>query len=125
MICLYSLEKSNICIESSDAVLVWTGSVGFETILRDKPLLTFSEAYYLYNTRSYLKLNNEKSCDTIKNYIENYKPLSVHEKQDNLVHILSGCFKGHLIFDGTYTEKNDKRITKNIAIDIEKYIINV
>ena len=33
-------------VEQADAVIVWTGSVGFEAMLRGKPVISFAEPYY-------------------------------------------------------------------------------
>lgn len=38
--------SSNDVIEMSDAVLTWTGSVGVEAVVRNKPLVTLGSAYY-------------------------------------------------------------------------------
>lgn len=49
--------SSNEIIDMADVVLTWTGSVGVESIIRNKPLVTFGEAYYKIDN-TFREINN-------------------------------------------------------------------
>jgi hypothetical protein len=86
-------ESSNELIEKTDAVLVWTGTVGFEAALRGKPVLCLCEAYYVYGKAFRLIKKNTSSIE-IKEFISSYEGLGMQDKKEMVSHLLSGFLPG-------------------------------
>ncbi len=86
-------ESSNQIINEADAVLVWTGSVGFEAALRGKPVLSLCNPYYA-SGRSFKFITKETVNKEIVSFIEEFIGLNEHEKFELIAYLLSGLVPG-------------------------------
>ncbi|MCP4974589.1 MAG: hypothetical protein GY931_00380 [Maribacter sp.] len=86
---------SNELIEVCDAVLVSTGTVGFESLLRGKPVISSSAPYYAVEDR----FLNFDSCLEKKSSKEDYKLVE---------YLLSGFLPGTFVNDGTWSQEKHK-----------------
>lgn len=95
---------SQQCIAASDAVLVWTGSVGFEAALRGKPVLTTCEPYYASGTR-FFKIGFDTPSAEIARFIDGGRavPLTETERVVMVRHLLAGAFAGRFQNDGSFS----------------------
>lgn len=100
------------CISACDAVLVWTGSVGFEAALRGKPVLTTCTPYYASGAR-FKKININHDIDDIKKFIEQCKvnKITEQEKIQLVRYLLNGLLPGYFQNNGTYNELDPNDIT--------------
>lgn len=91
------------CINVSDAVLIWTGSLGFESLLRGKPVLALSTPYYTNGT-GMLKIDLETKLSEIIKYIDDGKQYIITREDQNkfVEYLLSGLFKGTFKNDGSF-----------------------
>lgn len=100
---------SNEVIEKSDMVLTWTGSVGVEAIMRNKPLATFGEAYYDPGY-GILQLQDELQLSNIESILIDYFGKASREKntlkKDVIVHMLKGLIPGYVFPLDYNTKKN-------------------
>ncbi len=112
IIVIPTFVKSNNVLDLSDAVLIWTGSVGFEAALRGKAVFTFCRPYYASGERFYNIVHNTKSIE-LKEHIGKCKSSTISVKeQDHLISsLVSQLFKGTFLIDGTWS--------KDKLIDIE------
>ena len=111
-------------IDASDAVLVWTGSVGFEAAIRGKPVLTTCDPYYAHGN-SFKKISLQTPALEIKDYIEGFEQTSAEYGNHDLVaHVLSGALPGRYIIDGSWSANNPEHVeyAKNIAVQIKGYL---
>ena len=51
-----TLVNSNYIVEKTDGVILWTGTVGFDAIMRGKPVFALGTPYYAYGNR-FQKIN--------------------------------------------------------------------
>ena len=105
-----------------DAVLVWTGTVGFEAAIRGKALLAMSKPYYLINDTDFFRIDQQSTEKSILEYIENFKALD--NKKELVKHVLEGCIKGKVQFDGTWREDNSSHREEalKVAQSLKDYI---
>jgi hypothetical protein len=100
---------SNDVILQSDLVLTWTGSVGVEAIMRNKPLVTFGHAYYDPGY-GILKLQEEESLQNLEDMlIKHYQEASYDKQQfqkDVVSHMLKGLIPGYIFPLDYQTKKN-------------------
>lgn len=101
--------SSNEVIEKSDLVLTWTGSVGVEAIMRDKPLMTFGEAYYdpgygVGRLQSDLELENLEPI--LLDYVQHLNVDQEQLKRDLVAHMLKGLIPGYIFPLDYNTKKN-------------------
>lgn len=115
---------SNDLVDHCNATLVWTGTVGFEVALRNKPVLCLSSTYYFPDERFYKKISKDTSSQDIAEYIDNYVDLSDYDKKRLVHHLLSGVDKGQLIVDGSWNGNNEKDIQdmRVLASSLARYI---
>lgn len=101
--------SSNEVLTVADAVLVWTGSVGFEAALRGKSVICLGDPYYLYGAR-FLKINPATESSVIYEHIQVVKAQPVTpEEQDELINYLTTqLFCGHFKNNGTWSEYSEK-----------------
>jgi len=117
--------ESNSLFEHYDAVLVWTGTVGFETVLRGKPALCFSRPYYFPNEDYFKLIRLNTSSAEIVEYIDQCgNGLSVEQKRELVSHLLSGVDKGRLIVDGSWNPSSDSDNKEMILLadSLKRYI---
>lgn len=117
--------ESNSLFEHYDAVLVWTGTVGFETVIRGKPVLCLSRPYYFPNEGYFKLIRLNTSSVEIVEYIDQCgNGLSVEQKMDLVSHLLSGVDKGRLIVDGSWNPSSDSDNKEMILLadSLKRYI---
>ena len=113
--------NSNELIEESDAVLVWTGSVGFEAALRGKPVLTVCSPYYA-SGRKFKKIDEHSTeVEILKHISGNSAKLNYEEKFDLVSDLLSGFDLVHYITrPGPKLNMEHIEQASNIAREINK-----
>lgn len=117
--------NSNYLFESYAAVLVWTGTVGFESALRGKPVLCFSHPYYFPNDTYFKLINMNTTTQEINDYLIEKSALLTHDEKIELVtHLLSGVDRGPLIVDGTWNSSLESDIAKmqELAGSVKRFI---
>jgi hypothetical protein len=104
-------EPSQNCLAASDAVLVWTGSVGFEAALRGKPVLTVCAPYYATGNR-FMRIALETSPAEIGSFISRCtsSPIEQEEADKLVAHLMSGLIPGRFQNDGTFDPGNQKDV---------------
>jgi hypothetical protein len=97
---------SQDCIASSDAVLVWTGSAGFEAGLRGKPVLTTCVPYYSSGNR-FMKIGLEPSAGDVVRFVKRCQttPMTESDRLELVRHILAGAFPGRFQNDGSFRKE--------------------
>ena len=122
--CLVPFDiSSNDIINQADLILTWTGSVGVEAIIRDKPLITFGNAYYSVdgicsevNGFDDLSSLNDLVCATVKNYHR-----SEGQIKNFVKNLLSGLVEGYVFPLDYGTKKNPynhirmKKLGENVS----------
>ena len=100
---------SNEVLAVADAVLVWTGSVGFEAALRGKSVICLGDPYYLYGSR-FLKINPATDSSVIYAHIQQVKsrPVTSGEQDELIEHLATQLFPGHFKNNGTWSEYSEK-----------------
>lgn len=96
-------EPSQDCISACDAVLVWTGSVGFEAALRGKAVLTVCHPYYMQGER-FFHIDLATPPAAINAFIQRCRELNVTRAEQNalVTHLLSGLIEGRFQNDGSF-----------------------
>lgn len=95
---------SQDCIAASDAVLVWTGSAGFEAGLRGKPVLTTCVPYYAAGNR-FMKIGLEPPAEDVVGFVERCQatPMTEGDRLELVRHLLAGAFPGRFQNDGSFS----------------------
>ena len=108
--------NSNELIEESDAVLVWTGSVGFEAALRGKPVLTVCSPYYAFGCK-FKKINEHtKKSEILEHISNNSAVLNYKDKYDLVADLLSGFRLGLYINNSSWSKLNVDHLTQASGI---------
>lgn len=68
-----SEEDTFELIKHAKAVSTITGTVGWESIVRHKPVIAFGLSWYENYTKGCLRITDQKSADKIQSFIENYE----------------------------------------------------
>lgn len=116
--------NSNQLIELCNAVLVWTGTVGFEAAIRGKPVLSLCKAYYM-SGRKFKIIEAKMSSTEILGFIkEQSDPLPYTEKQKMVAYLLSGLLPGRFKSDGSWSQDNkqDFKDAKQIGASLAALI---
>lgn len=100
-----AVENSNQIIDEVDAVLVWTGTVGFEAALRGKPVLSMCSPYYA-SGRFFKLLDHHFKNKDIEDFINEYSVINEMEKFDLVSNLLSGCVEGSYINNWSWQQNN-------------------
>mgnify|MGYP000954068079 CR=1 FL=1 len=109
-----------------DAVLVWTGTVGFESALRGKPVLTLARPYYASGNQFY-EITMNTTVDSIKSFIQDRSSeLTSNEKYSMVEHLLGGVIPGKLQVDGSWKETNndDAAMALELGRNIWNFVIS-
>jgi len=117
-------ENSNYLVDISDAVFVWTGSVGFEAALRGKPVLTVTKPYYM-SGKQFKTININTSINEINDFIEERTSVITEEEKTELVkYVLNGFLHGKYINDASWKLNNINDVNDAISIgkDIRNFI---
>lgn len=106
-------------IDMCQAVLVWTGSVGFEAALRGKAVLSMSPVYYMSKGR-FLLLNDKSTSPEIISFIKAQSTHAISGKEQfNMVkYLLSGLIPGKIAFMNNFKLKR-KSYTHSLDIGSE------
>lgn len=112
-------ENSNQIIDAVDAVLVWTGSVGFESALRGKPVLSLCDPYYA-SGRSFKLITYKTPNKEIANFIQNFRDLNEQEKFEMVAYLLRGIVPGKYKNDWSWS--NASREDVNSALTTGEHI---
>lgn len=120
-----TFENSNYILEKIDCVLVWTGTVGFEALIRGIPILTFGKPYYASGKR-FLKINQKTSSRIILNHINKFskKKIKKNESLKIIRYMARQLFKGNYKYHGDWSNKNinDLKDIKIMSNSIKKFI---
>lgn len=119
-------ELSNNCLTKSDAVLTYTGTIGFEAILRGIPVLSFTESYYSsFSQRLFTLIKTDESYITIDNAISQ-RGITSSEQEYIISQLLSGFNKGFFRNDGSFDVTNPSHVSEaeNIGRDIGIFLAN-
>ena len=120
---------SNELIALIDAVLVWTGTVGFEAALRGKIVFCFSKSYYTYgNNFNQITLNT--TTKELLNIINKKSAIEEIDKEEQTRLIKNLCkflFEGHFINDGSWNPNKSSHREKmdKISNSIRNYINSI
>jgi len=123
IICPTSVSSNSIA-NYYDAVLVWTGSVGFESALRGKPVLTFCNPYYVSGQRFMMIDESTPSSDIISFISASSVQGTCEEKRDLVEYLLSGVLPGKLMVDGSWNEFNEEHLAlaKNLGLQLKRLV---
>lgn len=115
---------SNYLIDLSDAILVWTGTAGFEAALRGKPVLTVDMPYYAIGPKFKTISKHTPETDIDRFLKEQSGELTYAEKYALVSNLLSGLMPGKYINDSSWNPNNpdDLNDSANIGKQIRKYV---
>jgi len=119
-----TFEDSNYLVELSDAVFVWTGSVGFESALRGKPVITVTKPYYMMG-KQFKQITINTNNNEITNFIKEKTNIITRKEQEELVeYLLNGFFPGKYINNASWktSNKQDVEDSLNIGKNIRNFI---
>lgn len=91
---------SNAVVDASDGTIVCTGSAGFETALRGKPVYTDSAPYYMPPAQTY-------AIAALKDDIPPAND-NVQTKRDLVKHLLERVLPGRFLNNGTWNAANSQ-----------------
>lgn len=96
-----------------DAVLTWTGTVGFQAALRGMPVFNFCRAYYIAG-RFFKVIDLTESAESITNHIElvSSQPISETDKINLIAHTLSGLLPGALRFGHQFCSPSEDEVKR-------------
>ena len=101
-------EHSNSVLENVNCTLVWTGTVGFDSLLKGVPVISFCNPYYASGKR-FLKISENTRKNAINNHINKFKTkkISPAEKKEIFFYLAKQLFKGNYKFHGDWNIKNN------------------
>lgn len=96
--------SSNEVLGKVDSVLVWTGTVGFEAILRGIAVFGLATPYYAYGDR-FIDVSESLDVFEMTRHIERCKlnPITVTEQEELLGFLGKQLYKGNFTNDGTWS----------------------
>ena len=113
---------SNSLQDYYDATLVWTGSAGFESAIRGKPVLCASRPYYFTDKFPCFVFNQNTETAEIECFVSEYNFNS--NKKELVRYLLEGCLSGRVRFDGTWSIDNMDHVdeAKKLAESLKGFI---
>lgn len=104
---------SNEVLRKVDGVVVWTGSVGFESMLRGKPVFGLAMPFYASGNR-FRVIDKDPDLDVMIQHVEacNAKPITEEEQDAVLSYLARQLFKGGFINDGSWTLNNSRHVSQ-------------
>lgn len=86
-------------LASTDAALVWTGSLGFQAALAGKPVLAMSDVYYMSGPR-FRTITTTTGADVIHEHIARVQamPITDTEQRELVRYVLAGLIPGRVFF---------------------------
>ena len=117
---LISLEENSFeLIDNAEAVATLTGTVGWEAVVRGKPVIVFGLTWY-EDCYGVLKVRESKDLDSIKGFIDAYQP------NENAVFNYLLAIQRNAPQTYSYMAKGKKDINENDCINsITKQIIDI
>lgn len=114
--------SSNEVLKEVDGVVVWTGSVGFEALLRGKAVFGLAKPYYASGDR-FKVIGRDPDTALVAKHVDYCRrnKITVEEQDAMLSHLAKQLFKGDFINDGSWTGKNINHIRK--AEDVVRSLI--
>jgi hypothetical protein len=108
--------RAQECIEASEAVLVWTGSVGFEAALRGKPVLCLGKPYFASGPM-FRDISSTLTDEDLA-FVEEVQQQSLSDQQAmNMVrHVLGGMYAGRFQNDGTFNPQRQTDVADAIEV---------
>lgn len=106
---IHPYENSNDLLKRIENVLVYTGSVGVEALLRGKRVFTVTENYYSNLHPNILKI------DKVDKKMMDYK-LTEYSNNDFIYHLLQGLFKGQYYGDWNINNSDINEISKALSL---------
>jgi hypothetical protein len=99
--------SSNLVLGKVDGVVVWTGSVGFESMLRGKPVFGLAKPFYASGSR-FMTIDPSPDIGKMLAHVEKCNCSSVTEQEQiaMLSHLVSQLYRGRFINDGTWSGLN-------------------
>jgi len=118
---------SNECLKNVDAVVTYTGSIGFEAMLRGIPVLSFTEPYYSNCFQSLFKtISLDADPEEIELFLRNSKASRPEDISGSVSKLLQGFRKGVFRNNGSFDKRNPVHIEEalNIGIDIKEELVS-
>ncbi len=100
---------SNLVLDRMQGVVVWTGTVGFESALRGKAVFTLCEPYYVCGKR-FLKITENTDSKTMLSHVDAMGSIEVaiEEQEELLARLVQQLFQGVFKNNGTWSLDNMK-----------------
>lgn len=115
--------SSNYILEKIDGVVVWTGSVGFEGMLRGRAVLGLETPYYASGKR-FLKIDLDTPNIQILEHVAKCMQSNTTKEEQNLAlnHLGIQLYRGSFRNDKTWNEASTQRTndTKEMAASIRQ-----
>lgn len=101
--------NSNLVLNKIDCVLVWTGTVGFDALIRGVPVISFCNPYYASGKR-FLKINQNTNFVKINKHINKYKKTKLSKKEilKTIEYVAKQLFNGNYKYHVEWSKKNFK-----------------
>lgn len=115
--------SSNLVLNKIDCVLVWTGSVGFDALIRGIPVISFCNPYYASSKRL-LKINQQTSSKNILQHISMFNKTNFKKKEALKIteymakQLLDGNYRYHV--DWSHKNINDLKDIKIMANSLKR-----
>jgi hypothetical protein len=109
--------RSNSVLEEVDAVMVWTGSVGFEAALRGLPVLTVCTPYYAVGS-GFFRIDQARHPDEVRRFVDQNPGADSKTTGQLLVtRLLSGLVPGSFRSSWSWSERNphDARTARELG----------
>lgn len=121
-------ESVQSCFNVVDAILVFTGTAGFEASIRGIPVLTIGNPYYAYG-RFFRQIDLGTTANEIKNFILDCMAHAISDKErfDLCQRLLDGTFDAPFLNNWVYTKdyENSKKLTDKLGTEICMYLASI
>ena len=116
-------ENSSYILEKIDCTLVWTGTPGFDSLIRGIPVLSFCKPYYASGAR-FMIIKQETQTSKIYKHIKRFykKRITLTEQKKIFKYVNRQLYKGNYKYhiDWSPNNKNDLKDVKQMANSINK-----
>lgn len=104
-----SYTNSNFIINKVDCILVWTGTVGFDAMIRGKPVLGLAKSFMVSGKR-FLKIDFGTKMKKIKKHIIFCKSnlITKSEQEKTFRNVAKQLYKGNYNYHMAWSDKNPK-----------------
>ena len=100
-------------IKYAKAVSTITGTVGWEAMVRRKPVVAFGLCWYENYSKGVLRVTDEKSAEGVLSFIENYK----YDEDSLMAYLASVGRHTHLAYYFKVSRKNELDLSKNDCVN--------